>query len=111
MRVQLLIEPDPVVKGGPVHYQRVAFPAADVMAVPGRVGVLGMAAAIQVDLVKAGAVVIGNLDEIVLALYELPDRAQAQYSGGQAARLRAILAIVVGALFGQRQRPRKEFRL
>ena len=44
----------------------------DGIAIPGGIGVGGMAAAVEINLVEAGAFVIGDVDQNVLALDELP---------------------------------------
>src|ERR1700678_1994948 len=77
---------------------------ADGVPVPGRVGIGGMAAAVQIDLVEAGAFVVGDVDQKILALDELPQRTIAQCPGGQTMRLRAVLAVSLLALPLDRKR-------
>src|SRR3984957_1443866 len=111
MRMRFDGEPDTRVEAHAIDDQSVAVPAADGMPVPGRVWVSRVAAAVQIDLMEAGTLVIGNVDQKILALDELPQRTVAQRGGGQAARLRTVLLIIFEALSLYRERCGKKLRL
>src|SRR5579863_4835409 len=68
------------------------------MAVPGRIEIGGMAAAVQINLMEAGTFVIGNVNQEVLALYELPQWAVPQRGRWQASGLRAVFGVGSQAL-------------
>ena len=57
-----------------------------------------MAAVVQIDLMEARAFVVGNVNQKILALDELPQRTVAQRSGWQTTRLRAVLGVGCEAL-------------
>src|ERR1700722_2367601 len=111
VRMRFDVEPDSRVEPHAIDDQGVTIPAADGMPIPGRVWIGGMAAAVQIDLMEAGTLVIGNVDQKILALDELPQRTVAQRGGGQAARLRTVLLIIFDALFLNGQRRGKKLRL
>src|SRR5580700_3314506 len=80
------------------------------MSVPSRVRIPGMAAPVEIDLMEAGAFVIGNINQKILALDELPQRTIAQRGRGQAMRLRAALGVVLEALLLDRNRGGEKLR-
>src|SRR5580698_8735941 len=81
------------------------------MTVPSRVRIPGMATAVQINLMEAGAFVVGQVNQVVLTLDELPQWAVAQRAGWQAMRLRAIPIVAFNALLGDRDGRRQPFGL
>src|SRR5262249_29679646 len=72
VRVSCEIEPEPVVEANGVHDQRIALQPADRVAVPARIRVLGMLAAVQENLSIAVDVAFEQEEHMRLGLENAP---------------------------------------
>src|SRR5580698_8961739 len=76
----------------------------DGMPIPLRIRIGGMAAAVEINLMEAGAFVVRNINQKILALDELPERTIAQRAGWQTTRLMAVLVVALLTLLLNGQR-------
>src|SRR5882672_5390412 len=107
MRVAGAIKPKLVVESHRVHHQRVSFPLARRIAVPGGVHVLGMAAPVHEDLPVGMHVSLHQEDDQLWGLDNLPwIRSHAWYASRQAIRVRIVFR---QALLGELERARSFF--
>src|SRR5258708_3348819 len=94
-----LIKPDTLIERDAIEHQGIPVPTGRVMAVPRGIRIFGMPA-VDIRLMKAGALVVVDDHQVVIALDHLEKRTKTQDGSWQTARLGIVFAVTFATQAG-----------